>query len=602
MDLAELTWDGKYNKDGRRAAPLRVALPFQTVETVNESAQERQQALDLLAAGRNPEWRNRLIWGDNKYVLPALLDEFHGQVDLIYIDPPFATGQDFSFTAHVDGEEFVKLPSVIEQKAYRDTWGRGLDSYFQMLYERLTILRELLAETGSLFVHLDVHMAPYVKTILDEIFGSANFQNQIAWHYYNKFHGARKRVVPKAFDLILYYVKDRARPYCYHTLTEPREKPVKQLRRKFVEGKIINLKDEFGRTITYESTEKQLDNVWRIRCLQPANTGEWVDFPTQKPVDLLERILLLASDEGHLVLDAFGGSGTTAVAAERLGRRWVVCDLGRFAINTTRKRLLSTPGVRPFAVENLGKYERQLWQTAEFGAEAKRRSEAYRRFILDLYHATPIEGYAWLHGVKAGRMVHVSTVDAPVTVGDVQQIAVEFRKTLGTGKDAPKTKSVDVLGWDFAFELNEMARQEAAKAGIEMRFIRIPREVLEKRAVEQGDVTFYELAALNVDVVTTGRRVTVALSDFVIPLDDVPADIQKTITTWTQWVDYWAIDWDNQSDAFHNEWQSYRTRKAKDLALRVHHEYETPRTYTIVVKVIDILGNDTTKTLSVEVS
>ena len=123
--MTELIWDGKYDAAGKRTAPLRLALPFQTVETVNESAQQRQRALDLFATGRDPDWRNRLIWGDKKYVLPALLPEFAGQVDLIYIDPPFDTGADFSFQVQVDGESFTKEPSIIEQKAYRDTWGRG---------------------------------------------------------------------------------------------------------------------------------------------------------------------------------------------------------------------------------------------------------------------------------------------------------------------------------------------------------------------------------------------------------------------------------------------------------------------------------------------
>ena len=171
-------------------------------------------------------------------------------------------------------------------------------------------------------------------------------------------------------------------------------------------------------------------------------------------------------------------------------------------------------------------------------------------------------------------MVHVGTVDAPVTVGDIKQIVTEFRKAVGTGKDSPKEQSVDVLGWDFAFELNEIARQDAERAGFELRLIRIPREVLEKRAVEQGDIRFFELAALSVDVTQSGLGVSLTIEDFVIPLDDVPADIQKAMSHWSQWIDYWAVDWDNKDDTFHNEWQAYRTRESKDLALstatRVH--------------------------------
>ncbi len=176
--MAELIWDGKYDEHGHKRAPVCIELPFQTVETVNESAQERQRTLELSSSGHDPEWRNRLIWGDKKYVLPSLLPEFAGKVDLIYIDPPFDTGADFSFMASLpateemdSGPSFVKEPSVLEQKAYRDTWGRGLDSYLEWFYETVALLRELLAERGSIYVHLDWHVSFYAKPVLDELLG-----------------------------------------------------------------------------------------------------------------------------------------------------------------------------------------------------------------------------------------------------------------------------------------------------------------------------------------------------------------------------------------------------------------------------------------------
>jgi hypothetical protein len=345
-----------------------------------------------------------------------------------------------------------------------------------------------------------------------------------------------------------------------------------------------------------------VSDIWTDIPGVNSQAKERVDYPTQKPEALLTRILEASTDPGDLVLDCVCGSGTTALAAEKLARRWIVSDLGRFAIHTTRKRLLSMQGVQPFVVQNLGKYERQLWQTSEFGQEAESRTLAYRKFILELYRAQSVEGYVWIHGLKEGRMVHVATVDAPVTVGDVRQIAVEFKKTVGTGREAPKSSGVDVLGWDFAFELNEVAKQEAAEANIIVRFVRIPREVLDKRAVEQGDVRFFELAALLVDMECEGSTVALRLKDFMIPLDDVPEDVQRKVKSWKEWIDYWAVDWDNHGDTFHNEWQTYRTREHKGLETAVSHKYETPGQYKVVVKVIDILGNDTTKTLKVEVS
>ena len=603
----------------RKRAPVRIELPFQTVETVNESVQERQRTLELSSSGNDPEWRNRLIWGDKKYVLPSLLPEFAGKVDLIYIDPPFSSGQDFSFSTTLPetDDEFTKRPSTLEQKAYRDTWGvdqadsdRGvteLDRYLRWLNETFVLLRELLSNEGSIFVHLDVHMGPYVKALMDEVFGRDNFLNEVVWYYYNKLHDSRKRALPKAFDQILYYVKDRNSPYPYTALKEPRATPVTKLKYKKVAGKIQNIIGEDGKAVTYESTERTVDNVWRIRCLQPANLQEWVGYQTQKPVDLIERVLSIASRPGDLVLDCFVGSGSSAIAAERLNRRWIACDLGRFAIHTTRKRLLAE-SVKPFVVQNLGKYERQQWQVAEFPAngkdrlaEQKERETAYRKFILELYHATPVSGHVWLHGVKGGRMVHVAAVDAPVTRADVNAIAAEVWKASGRGPGSPEKPAVDVLGWEFALDMNETAKQVAAEARVDAAFKKIPREVLEKKAVEQGDVYFFELGALSVDSKIKKREVTLTLSDFVIPSDDVPAEVRSAIKHWSQMVDYWAVDWDFKDDTFHNQWQSYRTRKNPKIELAVKHEYALPGKYTVVVKVIDILGNDTTKALVVEI-
>ncbi len=359
-----------------------------------------------------------------------------------------------------------------------------------------------------------------------------------------------------------------------------------------------------------EMPGQQIMDVWMDLQKIHHMAHERVDYPTQKPEALLERIIKASSNENDLVLDCFCGSGTTAVAAEKLKRRWIACDLGRFAIHTTRKRLLAIPGVRPFIVQNLGKYERQLWQQEQFRnqeAEAKGKAKAearqreYVHFILGLYQAKPLNGYSWLHGMKGGRMVHVGAVDAPVSVGDVAQIAAEFKRAVGTGKDAPKTNGVDLLGWDFAFELNEVAKQQAAMANIQMRFLRIPHDAMDKRAVEQGDIHFFELAALSVATKADKREVTLKLTDFVIPPDDVPEDVRRTVKHWSQWIDYWAVDWDNQGDTFHNEWQTYRTRKEPKLDLETKHTYDEPGEYTVVVKVIDILGNDTTKTVKVKV-
>lgn len=660
--MVELIWDCKYDSNGKRTSPPRLKLPFQTVETINESAQQRQMSLDMFAAGRQSDWRNRLIWGDKKYVLPALLDEFAGKVDLIYIDPPFNVGADFSFTASIpdnpetedENEEtsFLKSPSIIEQKAYRDTWGQGLVSYLQWFYETIVLLRELLADNGSIYIHLDWHVGHYAKVVLDEVFSPELFQSEIIWQK-TRVSKSQSSTFGNVHDVILFYSKSdkkkfysqyvdypesykkshyglveekTGRRYGLWDFTQSGSGPARNFGDQVLspppgkhwiwsqeridegmkKGLIAFTSSGTPRLKRYldEAKGNFIEDIWTDIYDVNAVAGERTGYSTQKPERLLERIIKSSSNEGDLVLDCFCGSGTTVTVAEKLKRRWITCDLGRFAIHTTRKRLLSIPDVKPFAVQNLGKYERQAWQAAEFGneKEAAKIARQYHHFILDLYNARPIEGYTWLHGIKDGRMVHVGSVDSPISPNDVKQIAIEFKKAKGKGKDSPSVAAVDVLGWDFAFELNEVASQQAAQAGINVRFVRIPREVLESKAVEAGDIKFFELAALSVDVKTKKQEVTLQLTDFIIPPDDVPADVQKAISHWSQWIDYWAVDWDNKDDTFHNMWQAYRTRQDKTLNLKAAHVYEEKGEYTVMVKVIDILGNDTTKTLKVKVS
>ncbi len=437
---------------------------------------------------------------------------------------------------------------------------------------------------------------------MDEIFGRENFQNEIAWYYYNKLHDSRKRLLPKAFDQILYYVKSKQASYTYNALKEPRDKPVKKLRYKKVDGKIQNIIGEDGKAETYISEERTVDNIWRIRCLQPANKAEWVHYDTQKPVDLIERVLAVASKPGDLVLDCFAGSGSTLVAAERNDRRWIGCDLGRFAIHTTRKRLLETPDCKPFEVLNLGQYERKYWQGVSFGDEKPAEQDvaavaAYARFILDLYHAQPIAG-THVHGKKGAALVHVGAVDAPVTIREVNEAVVEVA-TLGQ-------KELHVLGWEWEMGLHDpLAQQVQRSHQVKLRLLNIPREVMERQAVERGDVRFFDLAHLETEIVPDKhgkRRVRVKLANFVIPDTElIPDEVCAKIAKWSDYIDYWAVDWDFRHDTFMNQWQAYRTRANRKLALESDaHEYAEPGRYQVLVKVVDIFGNDTSRLLTWE--
>ena len=274
------------------------------------------------------------------------------KVDLVYIDPPFASGADYAKKVYVrrnpkvaeaivqaEQELDIDELKVFEEKMYGDVWDK--EKYLNWMYENLMAIKSVMSENASIYVHLDFHIGHYVKVLMDEIFGEENYQNDIYWYYYNKLHGATKKVFPRATDMILYYVKNRDEGFVFHHITEERDKPVKKLKYSFVDGHIQNNKDENGKAITYISTERQIDNVWKLSMLQPADQKEPVGYATQKPETLLERVITASSDEQQIVADFFGGSGTTASVANRLGRKFITCDIGLNSVQVTRDRLVA---------------------------------------------------------------------------------------------------------------------------------------------------------------------------------------------------------------------------------------------------------------------
>ena len=564
----------------------RISLPFQVVETINESRATREMLRDSLFALDRPEpktdWHNKLIWGDNKLVMGSLRAEYAGRFRLIYTDPPFDTGDDFSYKVQVGDAAVTKLPSILEEHAYRDTWGRGKGSYLTMLYERLVLMYELLADDGSLFIHLDWHQGHYVKVLLDEIFGEQNFRNEIIWWYYNKLQGNINRFASN-HDVVLWYTKSD--DFTFNRIREEREKPKRQQKRAWdpETQTLKQARDEEGNLVYYTETERTIDDVWRIPYLMPANKTENVRYETQKPLAVAERIIEAASNEGDLVGDFFCGSGTTLVAAEKLKRQWVGCDLGRFAIHTTRKRLLNTENCEPFEILNLGAYERQHWQQVTTGDAI----DAYLGFILELYDAQQVSGYRYLHGKKANRLVHVGAVDAPVTIDEIEQVMDELADH--------DLAAADILGWEWEMGLHDVVGEEARRRGLDIRCRQIPREVMKAEAA--AAIRFFELAYLELQVDRQNQSARVQLRDFVIPSEElIPEAVRDKITRWSDYIDYWSVDFNFRDDTFHNEWQSFRTRE--ELSLQTEsdwHDYDGPGRYAIVVKVIDIFGNDTTK-------
>jgi adenine-specific DNA-methyltransferase len=622
-----LEWDGKPER------VERVQLPFQTVETINESRATRERDTGALFGGDGAQAaeRNLLIWGDNKLVMSSLLADFAGKVELIYIDPPFATGDDFTMEMRIGDEAVIKQPSVLEEHAYRDTWGRGRDSYLTMMFERLVLMRELLSETGSIYVHCDTRANSALRFVLDEIFGEGMFRNEIRW----------SRSLPKndpgqfgrSSDSILYYTKadkrtfnpqyvpqkeesveahyredENGRLYRLASLLAPGNRgPLydfhgwernwrfteEKMSALEAEGRIMVRDGQIPSRIYYldESQGSQVQDVWTD--LSPLNpmARERTGYPTQKPESLLERIISASTNPGDLVLDCFTGSGTTAVVAEQLSRRWIACDLGRFAIHTTRKRLLNVPDCRPFDIQNLGAYERQRWQI-ESGNGALR---AYLDTILAFYNAEPVEGFIHLHGRKADRMVHVGATDAPVTIDETEEVIDEMADN--------GIEACDLLGWEWEMGLHDTISERARRRGLDLRPRQIPREVMERQVTEADSVRFFELAFVDLDVRRKGHEACVVLKDFAIPSEDlIPQKVRESIASWSDLIDYWSVDFDFSDEVFHNQWQAYRTRENPALATQSDwHEYPQPGSYAIVVKIIDIFGNDTTKLAEVRI-
>ena len=284
-------------------------------------------------APTNPKfstWTNKLFWGENLEVLYSLLNDFENKIDLIYVDPPFFSGVNYKI-------EVFEENKVYDSIAYIDSWQNDLDSYLQILFERILLFQKLLSQTGLLFMHLDWHASHYIRILLDEVFGRNKFVNNIIWYYYNKYSAGKKNL-PRAYDNILVYSKSQQ--YTFNEIRIPRKKPKRQLMRVNVNGVLKNAKDENGHVRYRIVTDKKLDDVWKIPCLQPASK-EWTGFPTQKHHKLLERIIKLGSNEGDLIADFFSGSGTTLLAAEKLKRRWIGCDTSEYSMYLTRKRLLS---------------------------------------------------------------------------------------------------------------------------------------------------------------------------------------------------------------------------------------------------------------------
>jgi len=669
----ELIWNQKYDKIelGEKIPIEKPNLPFQIVETVNKPRIKGGKQQSLFPENQWPkdypkDWKNLLIWGDNKLVMSSLIKQgWAGKINLIYIDPPFFTGADFTVRTNIGDEEIEKEPSIIEERAYKDTWSGGIASYLKYMYERLVLMRELLADNGSIYVHLDWHVGHYVKVMMDEIFGEKNFINQIVW---------RKTNSPKAqsvgfgtqHDMIFIYAKDgdslEMKPvyrtpdedylksfvyddndgrgpyqttaliaggvqrtagrkvFNFRGVTAPWLYSLENLEKFWQEGRIYKTKSGMYRLKVYlkDIPGQVVSDIWVDKEVNPlqGQSQEALAFDTQKPEALLKRIILGSSNPGDIVADFFCGSGTTLAVAEKLGRRWIGADLSKFAIQLTRKRLLDIHNskdllnedeqyknpARPFELWNIGNYETVYWQE---------RQDEYLAFMLKLYQAQPLTGFKYIHGRKGDRAVHIGPLNAPVTMEEVEKVVIECR--------ANNFNKADVLGWEWSYEVNELAKNLARKNGVDLRLVQIPSvneiksslvgfdlqllkirdDVVEKELSKY--VKFSEVAYLEIETKTNGNEVLLEITDFQLPPTAELAEIANKVKDSRELIDYWAIDWNYKGDTFHNQWQSFRVRKNPKVDYEAKHKYEDAGEYQIMVKVIDVFGNDTNKVLKVRI-
>ena len=652
----ELIWPGKSTLMDTSV------LPFQSIEHIDEPRKGTSQQFDLFSmsesTGRQSGgWTNKLIWGDNSLILSSLIyGPMRNEIDkagglkLVYIDPPFDVGSDFSMDIEVGEDSVKKKPSVVEEVAYRDTWGKGIDSYATMVYSRIRMIHELLSDDGSIYVHVDYRTSAMIKMILDEIFGVVNFRNEIIWGYNGG--GVPKNGFAKKHDTIFFYAKSEATQFNiqYQPYSESSQKLINARGGTSIDGKERDL-----------ARGSHMVDWWGdINALQTFSP-ERLKYPTQKPEKLLARIIEASSNPGDLVADFFCGSGTTLAAAEKLGRKWIGTDLGRFAIHTSRKRLISiqreasaaSQPFRAFEILNVGGYERLAMagiDTSLTEAERTIASELKREEFVDLilsaYGAQKSDQLTPFAGSKGGTAILIGGIDSAVTQDQVQQ-AIDTALSVGISR-------VDVLGFEFEMGISPAMSDAAKEQGLTLTVRYIPNEVFDKRAIAKGQVKFYEAGYVEARCDVKSRTLQVTLTDFGVfyrqnDADETAAELrngnakvvvdqgqvvrvakdkkgvitkENLTSNWQDWIDYWAVDFDFASQPevitvledgkevkkrtgkfiFENEWQSFRTKSDRSLELTSSpFSYADPGNYSVAVKVIDIFGNDTTRVFKIKV-
>ncbi len=575
-------------------------------------------------AGGNDGWMNRLIYGDNLLAMQALLagdaqtglPSLRGKVDLIYNDPPFDSKADYRTGIILPNGTVQQKPTVLEQFGYVDLWEEGTLSYLRYMYPRLLLMKELLSDTGVLYIHIDWHIGPYMKIILDDIFGKSNMLNEIIWHYQSG--GIPESCFARKHDTIYFYKKGLTQKFNVDGASFPRN--VCQACGSIVD-KWNNLKKEIDadgriyRTIKsagkiykyYDDEPVLLPDVWydisHIQQKDPQRTG----YATQKPEALLERIIKASSNEGDLICDFFGGSGTTAAVAERLGRRWITCDIGKPASLVMRKRFIDQE-VKPFLYQSIGDYQKEAFKNNKRYKHVGDLSQV----VLGLYGALPFtpeqtndRNFGYIKGTRT--LVMVDSPNRLTTAATIRR-AVEAKASL-LGGDWEK---VVVLGWNFAFDISQ-AIQKYAESNVEV--LVIPPDLLDKLAkkgykklIDDKSVRFSSLQylvakPLVIKPAGENDEIDIELENYVllspdnIPLDDKDKEKLQQVLEHDplSLIEYWSIDPDYDGVTFRSTWQDYRENTENDND-PLHCVYKTrlrvPRKEhrQVCIKAVDVFG------------
>jgi adenine specific DNA methylase Mod len=555
------------------------------------------------------DWMNRLVYGDNLLVMQSLLagdpatglPSMRGKIDLIYIDPPFDSKADYRSKVVLPGADLEQKPTVIEQFAYSDTWKDGTVSYLKMLYPRLALMKELLSDTGSIYVHIDWHVGHYAKILLDEIFGKENFINEIIWHYPSM--SVTQSFFPRKHDNIFRYAKN-ANNFYFNSNSE-------HVREKYAEGTINRSKYAAGfnsdKAEYLKSDTKLSDDVWTIGHVKSRN--ELVNYNTQKPEKLLQRIIDSSCPEDGVVADFFMGSGTTGAVAERLGRKWIMSDLGKPACMVTRKRLIDQ-NAKPFLYQSVGDYQKE----AIAGSKLFKRIGDLSQVVMQLYGAIPFpdseSSQRNLGYIKESKTLVY--VDSPNKVTGLSTLkkAQELRNTFMGG-----WRKVVVLGWNFSHDIVD-AKGSLDDENLDVAVIppdlidRLKTKASYKKLIDSGKIRFSTPQYLVLKSIekTEGdhgddERIKVALDYYallsadILPLDEKDKEKLSDILAEDSLalIEYWSIDPDYDGVTFRSRWQDYRGNTEKDGdSMRVLYEVDflVPKKEdrTVCVKAVDVFG------------